>query len=95
MFFRVQKFLQLALRVLPVLLLSIAQGHGVMLNATIDDELGDALTGAFPTYSPIGLWAQGLTCAPCLAKPDPMLAFQHSEYNFVLHARLFFSHPFY
>ncbi|KAI0756233.1 hypothetical protein C8Q80DRAFT_1092083, partial [Daedaleopsis nitida] len=35
------------------------------LNRTIDDTLGDEITGLKPTYSPDGVWNLGPACAKC------------------------------
>ncbi|KAI0658335.1 hypothetical protein C8Q70DRAFT_881279, partial [Cubamyces menziesii] len=34
-------------------------------NRTIDDELGDSVTGLQPVYSPQADWNQGATCTTC------------------------------
>ncbi|KAJ7281950.1 hypothetical protein C8J57DRAFT_1056257 [Mycena rebaudengoi] len=45
-------------------------------NRTIDDEVGDSVSGVKPTYEPLSYWnLQGTSCANCTAKPDASLAF--------------------
>lgn len=41
------------------------------MNITIDDELGDPLTGQKISYLPDGAWQQGNNCELCTAKPAP------------------------
>ena len=44
-------------------------------NQTIDDTLGDLVTGIRPIYSPSeGVW-EDATCKGCAIQPDPSLAF--------------------
>ncbi|KAJ7573687.1 hypothetical protein C8J56DRAFT_981893 [Mycena floridula] len=44
-------------------------------NRTIDDTLGDSVTGIRPVYVPsVGVW-EDATCAGCLIQPDRALAF--------------------
>ena len=42
-----------------------AIGYCTLINRTIDDELGDSVTGAKPTYLPGGTWKQGTACSIC------------------------------
>ena len=42
---------------------------GLTMNRTIDDQLGDAVTGLKPQYS--GEWQQGQSCNSCLIHLDP------------------------
>ena len=42
---------------------------GLTVNRTIDDQLGDAVTGLKPQYS--GEWQQGQSCNKCLIHLDP------------------------
>jgi hypothetical protein len=39
-------------------------------NITIDDENGDAKTGAQPMYQPKTSWSLGSACSNCWAKPN-------------------------
>lgn len=58
-------FLDHALRVIYLLyILTIAAA--APRNITIDDELGDELTGNRPSFSPLHGWAQGAVCDDCL-----------------------------
>ena len=54
------------------LVLAAVVGHGlaVLVNRTIDDQLGDPIGGIMPTYFPPGNWTQGATCSQCYAQPD-------------------------
>ncbi|KAF9497096.1 hypothetical protein BDN71DRAFT_636153 [Pleurotus eryngii] len=62
-------FLDHALRIIYLLyFLTIAAA--APRNITIDDELGDELTGNRPSFSPLLGWAQGAVCDGCL-KLDP------------------------
>lgn len=67
---------------LITLLLSLQVGRALAAasNRTIDDELGDSVTGALPTYSPQNVWTQGSTCASCFSKPSVQQAVDHSVY---------------
>jgi len=67
----------LFLHVLLVVLIFIRNSSGNVVNLTIDDTFGDALTGARPVYSPGELW-QGNTCINCAINPDPSFAFEHT-----------------
>jgi hypothetical protein len=45
-------------------------------NRTIDDTIGDSVTGALPSYSPAGAWNVGQDCKTCYVRPaDPSRAF--------------------
>ena len=52
---------------LSLLLLSFHTLSGMLtlLNHTIDDTLGDSITGAVPIYMPSSKWNQGNTCVGC------------------------------
>ena len=48
-----------------------------LVNITIDDQFGDAVTGAIPGYLPTpGNWSIGQNCPGCFAQPDASLAFR-------------------
>ena len=48
-------------------------GHAASVNHTIDDELGDSVTGIKPVYSPSTSWNQGSTCGVCkIRSNDPI-----------------------
>lgn len=51
-------------------------------NRTIDDQNGDSLTGALPSYSPENIWTQGDQCSTCYAQPNYEQTFDHSERAF-------------
>ncbi|KAJ7700849.1 hypothetical protein B0H17DRAFT_925021, partial [Mycena rosella] len=53
----------------------------VFLNQTIDDEFGDPVTGALPTYRPASFWSLNSSCATCVVHPDPNLAFNHTWHD--------------
>ncbi|KAI0714685.1 hypothetical protein C8Q76DRAFT_673819 [Earliella scabrosa] len=40
------------------------------INRTIDDELGDSVTGIKPSYSPPDKWTQGAQCPTCHVRPS-------------------------
>lgn len=50
-----------------------------LVNVTIDDQAGDALSGLVPTYSPTdtpyGNCSPGPACTACHAQPDPAQVF--------------------
>lgn len=46
-----------------------ALGTSTLVNRTIDDELGDSVTGLLPTYLPDGSWTQGSNCSYCRVTP--------------------------
>jgi hypothetical protein len=48
-------------------------------NRTIDDQNGDSLTGALPTYFPENVWILGSECLTCAANVSDQQAFDHSE----------------
>ncbi|KAI5116467.1 hypothetical protein M0805_006727 [Coniferiporia weirii] len=60
------------------LLVYLELSRGVLVNRTIDDQLGDSVTGVLPIYEgpPADNWQQGATCKGCEAQPDPSLAFR-------------------
>ncbi|TFK62492.1 hypothetical protein BDN72DRAFT_386309 [Pluteus cervinus] len=48
---------------------------GALVNRTIDDTVGDPVTGFIPIYMPpTGAWADA-SCKGCAVQPDPTLAF--------------------
>ncbi|EIW63894.1 uncharacterized protein TRAVEDRAFT_110984, partial [Trametes versicolor FP-101664 SS1] len=58
----------------PYLFLALAASSfvvvdGVLVNRTIDDNLGDSVTGEQPTYLPDGGWALGSVCTTCNIHP--------------------------
>lgn len=53
-----------------VLLAASNLGSAARYNVTVDDQNGDAVTGAKLVYSPDGVWQQGSTCSSCFARPD-------------------------
>jgi hypothetical protein len=70
-------FSQLVLGSLSALLISIIRiATATQVNRTIDDTLGDSVTGERPTYlsSNSGSW-EDATCKGCVAQPDPYRAF--------------------
>ena len=50
-------------------------------NITVDDEVGDPLSGLVPTYIPAGGWKQGNGCGTCHAKPDRRRAFNETWHD--------------
>ena len=50
--------------------LSIATAASAATNRTIDDQQGDSVTGAVPSYSPVEAWSQGSTCDGCYVQLD-------------------------
>ncbi|KAI5115994.1 hypothetical protein M0805_009066 [Coniferiporia weirii] len=56
------------------LLVYFGLSRGILVNRTVDDELGDSVTGALPTYQ--GSWNYGPTCQDCLEHLDPSFVFQ-------------------
>ncbi|KAL4266469.1 hypothetical protein AB1N83_003325 [Pleurotus pulmonarius] len=58
-------FLDHALRIIYLLYI-LTFAAAVPRNVTIDDELGDELTGHRPKFSPLHGWAQGAMCDGCL-----------------------------
>lgn len=63
------------LRCTSLLLTLITLSSAVLVNRTIDDQLGDPTTNTYPVYSPVGDWQQGATCSDCAIKPDVSKAF--------------------
>ena len=55
----------IALSLLASCSLWTRHSRGLSVNRTIDDELGDVVTGAKPQYSPDGVWNQGTRCSSC------------------------------
>ena len=55
----------IALSLLTSCSLWTRHSRGLSVNRTIDDELGDVVTGAKPQYSPHGVWNQGTRCSSC------------------------------
>jgi hypothetical protein len=47
----------------------------IFVNVTVDDTLGDPITGQQFSYLPAGSWNVGQTCTACTARPDPSLLF--------------------
>ncbi|KAE9394638.1 hypothetical protein BT96DRAFT_827383 [Gymnopus androsaceus JB14] len=47
----------------------------------IDDQYGDSVSGAIPTYEPSGGWANGSTCTGCAIRPDAKQAFLGSWHD--------------
>ncbi|KAE9394631.1 hypothetical protein BT96DRAFT_827400 [Gymnopus androsaceus JB14] len=47
----------------------------------IDDQYGDSVSGAIPTYEPSGGWADGSTCTGCAIRPDAKQAFLGSWHD--------------
>lgn len=57
-----------------LILFFISPALATLVNVTVDDETGDSMTGAKPTYTPAGNWSQGPTCSGCFVKPEAQLA---------------------
>jgi hypothetical protein len=55
-----------------------AKTAAVMTNISVDDQYGDSVTKASPSYYPPGKWSQGQQCHGCEAQPNPAYAFDHS-----------------
>ncbi|KAI5116464.1 hypothetical protein M0805_006724 [Coniferiporia weirii] len=64
-----------ALYLVVSLFVRLELSRGILVNRTIDDQLGDSVTGVLPTYGGNN-WKQGATCTGCFAQPDPSRAFQ-------------------
>ncbi|TDL24130.1 hypothetical protein BD410DRAFT_719758 [Rickenella mellea] len=47
-------------------------------NHTIDDTIGDDITGDVPTYTPSSVWNAGQDCPSCSVQPDQSLAFDQT-----------------
>ncbi|KAI0358957.1 hypothetical protein OH77DRAFT_1396261 [Trametes cingulata] len=60
-------------------LLSLASAGRV--NVTIDDTLGDELTGQLISYTPQGAWKLGQSCTDCTAHPDASRAHKGSWHD--------------
>jgi hypothetical protein len=63
------------------ILLLLVLFHGVfatITNITVDDEYGDQLTGARPSYSPAAGWGQGANCTGCQVQPDPTFVYDRT-----------------
>ncbi|KAH9854312.1 hypothetical protein C2E23DRAFT_726322, partial [Lenzites betulinus] len=75
----------ISLLYLTVLLIAPPTTHGILVNRTIDDQLGDSVTGKQPVYSPAdGVWSQGTQCPRCNIKPglvDVEQAFDHTWHD--------------
>ena len=61
---------------LPFLFFLTTIASAASTNRTIDDQLGDSVTGVLPSYSPAGSWQQGATCSGCFIHLDPSQTFQ-------------------
>ncbi|KAF9063965.1 hypothetical protein BDP27DRAFT_1231236 [Rhodocollybia butyracea] len=58
-------------RSLAILLFSLPKTSVAGTQITyIDDQFGDTVTGALPTYLPPSLWIQGSICSACAFHPD-------------------------
>ncbi|KAI0652609.1 hypothetical protein C8Q79DRAFT_898303, partial [Trametes meyenii] len=53
-----------------MLVLVAGLASSLATNRTIDDEKGDSVTGAVPSYSPARPWNQGATCKNCAIHLD-------------------------
>lgn len=51
------------------------------VNVIIDDQNGDASTGAMPLYQPAGQWSFGPSCTDCRIKPNASQALDHSWHD--------------
>ncbi|KAG6914169.1 hypothetical protein DXG01_001955 [Tephrocybe rancida] len=62
---------------LPLILCYLGQIAAVSVNRTIDDTVGDSVTGARPVFLPqtAGVW-EDVTCVDCAIQPDRNLAFK-------------------
>ena len=47
-----------------------------MVNWSIDDTLGDAVTGMIPTYTPGNFWHKAGGCTSCAIHPDSSMVFR-------------------
>ncbi|TBU52509.1 hypothetical protein BD310DRAFT_228957 [Dichomitus squalens] len=61
--------------------LTVNVSTAILVNRTIDDQAGDAVTGLVPQYSPASAWSQGSTCPTCLAKLDPSQTFDSTWHD--------------
>ncbi|KAI0829009.1 hypothetical protein BC628DRAFT_1189015 [Trametes gibbosa] len=59
----------ISLHSLIVLSLAIRTVRSLLVNRTIDDQLGDSVTGVQPVYAPEGGWALGSGCTTCNIHP--------------------------
>ena len=65
-----------------ILMLMLLTGALSMVsNRTIDDQLGDSVTGERAVYLPNTIWTLGSECAGCFARPDPARTFDHSQFD--------------
>jgi hypothetical protein len=65
-----------------VLLLVLLHGvYGLVSNITVDDENGNEVTGAKPSFSPQESWIQCANCNGCGATPSLALAFDHTWHD--------------
>ncbi|KAI0713167.1 hypothetical protein C8T65DRAFT_645758 [Cerioporus squamosus] len=72
---------QLAYSLLLSCLLWTRLAAGLSVNRTIDDELGDVVTGLQPLYSPDSVWNQGAQCTRCTIKPDVSQTFDSTWHD--------------
>jgi hypothetical protein len=64
------------------LLLVLLRGvDGIISNITVDDENGDEVTGAKPSFSPNDAWLQGAGCNGCAATPSLAFAFDRTWHD--------------
>jgi hypothetical protein len=54
-------------------------------NRTIDDETGDAVTGAMPVYQPADQWNYGPDCSTCHVQPEPSRVHGNSWHDTTVH----------
>ena len=72
--------MMLSNNVVAVLLLSSSWiASAKLVNRTIDDHYGDAVTGFLPVYE--GGWNYGPNCSACLARPEPADTFMASWHD--------------
>jgi hypothetical protein len=57
-----------------MLIVSTPSVQAGAVNRTIDDQMGDEVTGRTPDYQPAAGWWYGPGCEPCAVKPDAGLA---------------------
>ncbi|EIW63880.1 uncharacterized protein TRAVEDRAFT_103451, partial [Trametes versicolor FP-101664 SS1] len=53
----------------PFCILPVLTSAAILVNRTIDDQYGDIVTGALPTYAPSNQWAYGPSCNSCFIHP--------------------------
>ncbi|KAH9854313.1 hypothetical protein C2E23DRAFT_818108 [Lenzites betulinus] len=73
---------------LSMLIIAPPMVHGVLVNRTIDDLLGDSVTGKQPVFFPDGGWALGSQCTGCNIHPglvDLELAFDGTWHDTTHH----------